>query len=60
MKAKIMNVVTKLMSSVAAMVLVTAVANANSTCLFWSYQPDPPEDLPEQGHWLTTHTAPVR
>ena len=29
MKAKIMNVVTKLMSSVAAMVLVTAVANAN-------------------------------
>lgn len=47
MKAKIMNVVTKLMSSVAAMVLVTAVANANSTCLFWSYQPDVPEELSE-------------
>ncbi len=45
MKAKIMNIVTKLMSSVAAMAIVAAVANANSTCLFWSYQPDLPEEL---------------
>ena len=45
MKVKIMNVVAKIMSSAASMALVVAIANANSTCLFWSYQPDIPECL---------------
>ena len=45
MKVKLMNIITKIMSSVAAMTLVVAVANANSTCVFWSYQPDVPEEL---------------
>ena len=45
MKVKIMSVVSKVMGSVAAMAIVAAVANANSTCLFWSYQPDVPTEL---------------
>lgn len=45
MKTKIMSIVAKIMSSAAALVLVTAVTNANSTCIFWSYQPDIPEEL---------------
>lgn len=45
MKTKVMNIVAKLMSSAAAMALIVAVANANSTCLFWSYQPDVPDSL---------------
>lgn len=45
MKTKIMSIVAKIMSSAAALVLVTAVANANSTCIFLSYQPDIPEEL---------------
>lgn len=45
MKVKIMNIIAKIMSSAAAMALVVAVANANSTCVFWSYQPDVPEEL---------------
>lgn len=45
MKTKLMSIITKIMSSAAALVLVAAVANANSTCLFWSYQPDIPEEL---------------
>ena len=40
-----MNIIAKIMSSAAAVALVVAVANANSTCLFWSYQPDPPKEL---------------
>lgn len=45
MKVKIMNIVAKVMSSAAAMAILVAVANANSTCVFWSYQPDVPEEL---------------
>lgn len=45
MKHKIMKIVAKVMSSAAAMALVVAVANANSTCLFWSYQPEVPDCL---------------
>lgn len=45
MKVKIMNVIAKVMSSTAALALMVAVANANSTCVFWSYQPDVPEEL---------------
>ena len=45
MKVKVMNIVAKIMSSAAAVALVVAVANANSTCLFWSYQPDLPKEL---------------
>lgn len=45
MKVKLMNIIAKIMSSAAAMALVVAVANANSTCVFWSYQPDIPECL---------------
>lgn len=45
MKAKLMNIVPKIMSSVAAMALAIAIMNANSTCLFWSYQPDVPDEL---------------
>lgn len=45
MKVKVMNIIAKIMSSAAAMALVVAVANSNSTCLFWSYQPDLPEEL---------------
>lgn len=45
MKVKLMNIIAKIMGSAAAMALVVAVANANSTCVFWSYQPDVPEEL---------------
>ena len=45
MKAKIKSIVSKLMGSIAAIALVAAVTNANSTCLFWSYQPDLPDEL---------------
>lgn len=45
MKVKIMSMVAKFMSSAAAIALMVAVANANSTCIFWSYQPDVPEEL---------------
>lgn len=47
MKTKIMSIISKIMSSAVALVLVAAVANANSTCIFLSYQPDLPEDLLE-------------
>lgn len=43
MKHKVMNIVAKVASFAATMVLMVAVANVNSTCLFWSYQPDVPE-----------------
>lgn len=45
MKNKVVNIISKIMSSAAALALVVAVANANSTCLFWSYQPDLPDEL---------------
>ncbi len=45
MKVKIMSIVTKIMSSAAALALMIAIANSNSTCVFWSYQPDVPEEL---------------
>ena len=45
MKVKVMSIIAKIMSSAAALALVVAVANANSTCLFWSYQPDLPDEL---------------
>ena len=45
MKLKIMSIITKIMSSTAALALLIAVANSNSTCVFWSYQPDVPEEL---------------
>ncbi len=45
MKVKVMRIIAKIMSSAAALALVVAVANANSTCVFWSYQPDVPNDL---------------
>ena len=40
-----MSIVTKIMSSAAALALMIAIANSNSTCVFWSYQPDVPEEL---------------
>lgn len=45
MKGKIMSMVANFMSSAAAIALMVAVANANSTCIFWSYQPDVPDAL---------------
>lgn len=45
MKAKITNMIMKLAGSVAALAMVCAVANVNSTCLFLLYQPDVPEEL---------------
>lgn len=45
MKKRIMVIISKVMSSAAALALVIAIANSNSTCLFWSYQPDVPECL---------------
>lgn len=45
MKIKVMNLIAKIMSSAAALALAVAVSNANTTCLFWSYQPDVPEEL---------------
>lgn len=45
MKVKIMSIVTKIMSSAAALALMIAITNSNSTCVFWSYQPDVPEEL---------------
>lgn len=37
MKAKIMNVIMKLAGSAAALAMVCAVSNLNSTCLFLAY-----------------------
>lgn len=45
MKNKLMNFVAKIMGSVAAMVIMVALGNANNTCIFWSYQPEVPEEL---------------
>ena len=45
MKARIMNGIMKLAGSVAALAMVCAVSNLNSTCLFLTYQPDVPEEL---------------
>lgn len=48
MKSKLMNFVAKIMGSVAGIAIMVAVGNANNTCIFWSYQPDIPEELSEQ------------
>lgn len=45
MKAKIMLFLAKLAGSVAALSVVCAISNVNSTCLFWTYQPDVPQEL---------------
>lgn len=45
MKVKLMAIITKIVSSAAALTLLVATANANSTCIFLSYQPDMPNDL---------------
>ncbi len=45
MKGKIKNMASRVMGFVAAMVCMVAVSNANSACLFWSYQPDLPDEL---------------
>lgn len=45
MKNKLINFVTKIMGSVAMVAVMVALANANSTCIFWSYQPDVPDEL---------------
>ena len=45
MKAKIMNGRMKLAGSVAALAMICAVSNINSTCLFLAYQPDVPDSL---------------
>ena len=45
MKAKIMNGLMKLAGSVAALAMICAVSNINSTCLFLAYQPDIPDSL---------------
>lgn len=47
MKVKFLNLVTKIVNTAVAMALLVAVANADSTCLFWSYQPNLPEELNE-------------
>lgn len=47
MKVRINNLLLKLAASVANLALLCAVTNANSTCLFLSYQPDVPEELQE-------------
>lgn len=45
MKAKAMLVLSKLAGSIAALSVLCAISNANSTCLFWTYQPEVPEEL---------------
>ena len=40
-----MRIIAKDMSSTAALAIMIAVANFNSTCVFWSYQPDVPVEL---------------
>ncbi|MBM6897685.1 cyclic lactone autoinducer peptide [Pseudoflavonifractor capillosus] len=43
-----MNLVTKSARVIAALAFMLATWNANSTCIFWSYQPDLPEELIEK------------
>lgn len=45
MKARIMNIFTKLAGVIASLAMVCAVSNVNSTCLFLTYQPDVPDDM---------------
>lgn len=45
MKNKLMSFVAKIMGSVATMAIMVALGNANNTCIFWSYQPDVPDEL---------------
>lgn len=45
MKARIKSMILKLSGMVAGLAMLVAIGNANSTCLFVSYQPDVPEEL---------------
>lgn len=45
MKAKINSIILKLSGMVAGLAMLVAIWNANSTCLFVSYQPDVPDEL---------------
>ncbi len=45
MKAKIMSMVLKLATPLAALAILVAVGNAGNTCLFMAYQPDMPTEL---------------
>lgn len=45
MKTKIMNLVMKLATPLAALAMMVAMSNAGNTCLFMAYQPDMPDEL---------------
>lgn len=45
MKSKFMNIIVKIMSCAASIAVAIAVANIDTTCVFWSYQPDVPDEL---------------
>lgn len=48
MKTKLVNLVMKLATPLAALAMMVAVSNAGSTCLFMAYQPDMPAELNDQ------------
>lgn len=45
MKEAIANLRTKTAKMIAPLVLVLAVSTANTTCLFFTYQPEEPEGM---------------
>jgi cyclic lactone autoinducer peptide len=45
MKVKVLNLLQKLATPLAALAMMVAIGNAGSTCLFMAYQPDMPDEL---------------
>lgn len=45
MKAKLHQWIVRIATSAAALAVICAMNNVNSTCMFLSYQPDVPEGL---------------
>ncbi len=45
MKLQIRGILMKIATSMAALAVLCAVSNVNTTCMFLTYQPDVPEEL---------------
>lgn len=45
MKSRIQQLLSKIPASLAALAILCAISNVNSTCMFLTYQPDVPEEL---------------
>lgn len=56
MKNVISNLLTKTAKMIVPLVLVLAVSTANTTCLFFTYQPEEPEGM-KKYHKYCYHAA---